>query len=217
MTSNNDWLELRQQAEEIARKEAAPSSEDLESRSPEGTRQTLHELRVHQIELEMQNEELRRMQAELEAARARYFDLYDLAPVGYCTLSEQGLILEANLTAATLLGVARSALVKQPISRFIFPEDQAIYYLFRKQLFETGTPQACELRMRRADAAPFWARLEATVAPDAAGAPGCRVVLSDITARRQLEEAQAFLLQCGLPATGEDFFASLARYLAETL
>ena len=92
----------------------------------------LHELRVHQIELEMQNEELRRAQAELDAARARYFDLYDLAPVGYCTLSEQGLILEANLTAATLLGVARGALVKQPFTRFILKEDQDIYYLHRK-------------------------------------------------------------------------------------
>ena len=221
MTSNNDRpepaAEWRRQAEAIARKEAAQSSEDRESRSPEGIRQVLHELQVHQIELEMQNEELRRTQVELDAARARYFDLYDLAPVGYCTLSEKGLILEANLTAATLLGVARGALVQQPISRFICPEDQDRYYRFRQQLVATGAPQACELRMRRADAAPFWARLEATVAPDAAGAPGCRVVLSDITERRQLEEAQAFLLQCGLPATGEDFFTSLARYLAETL
>jgi PAS domain S-box-containing protein len=180
--------ERRRQAEAIARKEAAQSSEDLESRSPDGIRQTLHELRVHQIELEMQNEELRRAQAELDAARARYFDLYDLAPVGYCTLSERGLILEANLTAATLLGVARSALIQQPISRFIFPEDQTIYYLFRKQLFETGTPRACELRMMKKDETAFWANLEATVARDAAGVPACRVVLSDITARRRAEE-----------------------------
>ena len=128
--------ELRRQAEEIAREKAAQSPENLEALSPEETRQTLHELRVHQIELEMQNEELRRAQAELDAARARYFDLYDLAPVGYCTLSEKGLILEANLTAATLLGVARGALVKQPITRFILKEDQDIYYLHRKQLFE---------------------------------------------------------------------------------
>ena len=92
---------------------------------------------MHQIELEMQNEELRRAQVELDAARARYFDLYDLAPVGYCTVSEEGLILEANLTAATLLGVARGALVKQPLTRFILTEDQDIYYLHRKQLFET--------------------------------------------------------------------------------
>jgi PAS domain-containing protein len=105
--------------------------------SPRSAR-ALHELRVHQIELEMQNEELRRTQEELEASRERYFDLYDLAPVGYFTLSEQGLILEANLTAAKLLGVARSALVKQPLSRFILPEDQDIHYLHRKALLETG-------------------------------------------------------------------------------
>ena len=149
MTSKADRTaqaaELRKQAEEVACGEAALSPEHLAALSPEETRQTLHELRVHQIELEMQNEELRRAQVELDTARARYFDLYDLAPVGYCTLSEQGLILEANLTAAGLLGVSRGGLVKQPITRFIFKKDQDLYYLHRKQLFETGTPQALSL------------------------------------------------------------------------
>jgi len=180
--------ELRRRAEEMAREKAAQSPENLEALSPEATRRTLHELHVHQIELEMQNEELCRAQAELEAARARYFDLYNLAPVGYCTIAEQGLILEANLTAATLFGVARRDLVKQPLTRFILPEDQDSYYRFRQQLFATGASQACEFRMLRAEAAPFWARLEATVAQDADGAPGCRVVISDITARKQAEE-----------------------------
>jgi len=151
---------------------------------------------VHQIELEMQNEELRRAQAELDAAQARYFNLYDLAPMGYCTLSDQGRILEVNLTAATLLGVAKSALVKQPIFRFILPEDQDIYYQHRKQLFEThstssgqaGEPQACELRMVKSDGTAFWAHLAATAAQDADGAPVCRVVLIDITARKRAEE-----------------------------
>ena len=116
----------------------------------------LHELRVHQIELEMQNEELRRAQAELGAARARYFDLYDLAPVGYVTVSEKGLILEANLTAATLLGVARGSLIKRPMSKFILKEDHDIYYLHRKKLFETREPQECELRMGKEDGTVFW-------------------------------------------------------------
>ena len=79
--------ELRRRAEALVRERAARTPEDLEALSPEETRQMLHDLRVHQIELEMQNEELRRAQAELDAARARYFDLYDLAPVGYCTIS----------------------------------------------------------------------------------------------------------------------------------
>ena len=183
-----DAVELRRRAEEKVGADEAKAQETL---SPEETQRTLHELRVHQIELEMQNEELRRTQVELDTARARYFDLYDLAPVGYCTVSEKGLILEANLTVATLLDVARGALVKQPLARFILAEDQDIYYRHRKRLFETGEPQTCEFRMLRADAAPFWARLDATAAQDAAGGPVCRVTLSDITEQRMLYEELA--------------------------
>jgi PAS domain-containing protein len=110
---------LRKRALEIVRKKTARSPENSQALSPEKTRKMLHELQVHQIELEMQNEEMRRAQAELDAARARYFDLYDLAPVGYCTVNDKGLILEANLTASTLLGIARGKLVKQLLTRFI--------------------------------------------------------------------------------------------------
>jgi PAS domain S-box-containing protein len=184
-----DAAELRKQAEKIARERAAQSPENIEALSPEETRQLLHELRVQQIELEMQNEELRRTQKKLDAARARYFDLYDLAPVGYVTLSEKGLFLEANLTAATLLGVARGALVKQLLTRFIVKEDRDIYYLHSKQLFETGEPQTCELRMVKKDTAPFWLRIDTTAAQDADGTPVCRAVLRDITERKQAEKA----------------------------
>ncbi|MDO9228533.1 MAG: PAS domain S-box protein [Syntrophales bacterium] len=195
--SETPAVALRRRAEGIARGKTFRIPENMESLSIEATRQMLHELRVHQIELEMQNEELRRAQEELNAARARYFDLYDLAAVGYFTLSEKGLILEANLTAATLLGVARGALVKQPIFRFLLPEDQDIYYRHRTQLFEThlassgqaGEPQACELRLVKTDGTAFWGHLAATAAQDADGAPVCRVVLSDITDRKQAEEA----------------------------
>jgi PAS domain S-box-containing protein len=162
--------------------------EYLEALSPEVARHALHDLRVHQIELEMQNVELRRTQEELEGSRARYFDLYDLAPVGYFTLSERGLILEANLTAAQLLGVTRGALVKQPLSRFILPEDQDIHYRHFKPLLETGAPQSWELRLLRKDAAPFWARVEATTAQDADGASVCRAAMSDITDRKRAEQ-----------------------------
>jgi len=176
---------LRDSAEDqLARR--SDVSVKLSSKNPENL---IYELRVHQIELEMQNEELRRAQAELDAARARYFDLYDLAPVGYCTVSEQGLILEANLTATTLLGVARGALVKQSLTRFILKEDQDSYYLHCKQLFESGEPQACELRLVKMDGAPVWVRLEATVAQDADGMPVCLAVMSDITKRKQVEKA----------------------------
>ena len=182
-----DPLANTRQALRLRAEEMAHSPEDPKAMSPEETQQTLHELRVHQIELEMQNEELKRVQAELDAARARYFDLYDLAPVSYCTISEKGLIMEANLAAANLLGVARGALTKQPISRFILKEDQDIYYLHRKQLFEIGEPQACELRMVKMDGTVFWAHLVDITLQDADGAPVCRVVLNDITDRKQAE------------------------------
>jgi PAS domain S-box-containing protein len=176
---------LRQKAEAKFRDSGA----ETPALSPDETRQLLHELQVHQIELEMQNDELRRTQAELDATRERYFDLYNLAPVGYLTISEQGLILEANLTAASLLGLARGALVKKPISRFIFRDDQDIYYLNRKQLFTTGKPQACELRMKKKDGMIFWAHLMATTAQADDGTFVGRVVLSNVAERKQAEEA----------------------------
>jgi PAS domain-containing protein len=102
----------------LAEEQAALSPEIPEAVTPDEARRVLHELRVHQIELEMQNEELRRTQGELETSRARYFDLYDLAPVGYLTLNETGVIQEANLTTVTLLGVTRSNLRTQSIQPF---------------------------------------------------------------------------------------------------
>ncbi|WP_206171870.1 PAS domain S-box protein [Thiorhodococcus mannitoliphagus] len=146
----------------------------------------------------LQNEELRRAQAEIEAARARYFDLYELAPVGYCTLSEPGLILEANLTAARLLGLARGALTGQPLSRFIAREDQDVFYLFRKSLFaaqggasaDSGTDaesQVCSLRMMKADGAALWVRFEAVIAAEAEGSPVCRLTISDITLSKEMD------------------------------
>ncbi|MDZ7760736.1 MAG: ATP-binding protein [Desulfovermiculus sp.] len=183
--------DLRQKAEALVMEQASRPPEDSAALSPEEMRQTLHELRVHQIELELQNEELRTAQEEIEESRARYFDLYDLAPVGYCTLSEKGLIQEANLTATTLLGVNRAALVKQPISRFILKEDQDNYYLHHKKLFETGEPQECELRLLKPDGRFFWGHLTGTAAQAKDGAPVCRVVLIDITERKQMETEKA--------------------------
>jgi PAS domain S-box-containing protein len=181
--------DLRRRAEEKARDTAAEMPDRVRASSSEELRPLLHDLRVHQIELEMQNVELRRTQAELEASRARYFDLYDLAPVGYFTISDQGLILEANFTAATLFGVARGVLVKQPLTRFIVFEDQDRYYLHRKRLFATGAPQVMELRLRRQDGTEFWARFEATTSRDADGATEvCRAVVSDISERKRVEQ-----------------------------
>ena len=165
------------------------SPENIESFSFKEIRQVLHDLHVNQIELEMQNMELRTMQANLDAARARYFDLYDLAPVGYCTISDKGMILESNLTAATLLGLDRSALLNQPLSRYVLSDYQEIYYLYRKQLFETGKPKACELQMVKNDGTTLWAHLESNVVWDINSSTVIRIVMSDITERKQNEEA----------------------------
>ena len=188
-TSEGQMQALRRQAEKVVRNKAGKVPENLTSLSAADAQRVLHDLQVHQIELELQNEELRQTQGALEASRARYFDLYDLAPAGYFTLDENGVILEANLTAATLLGVARGALVRQPFSRFIVGDNADKYYLRRKQLVTTGAPQGFELCLSRKDGAPFTAWLEASVAPDDGGAPAaCRVVISDITERKAIEE-----------------------------
>ncbi|MGB4361818.1 MAG: PAS domain-containing protein [Rhodoferax sp.] len=106
--------------------------------SPEALHHALHELGVHQVELEMQNEELRRTQDERGASQAGYFDFYDMAPVGYCTISGSGLIEQVNLTAAALFGRQRRLLVQQRITDFIHPEDQDC----RKSRRNVETPQS---------------------------------------------------------------------------
>jgi PAS domain S-box-containing protein len=186
---------LRWRAEEIAQKQGDPAPTDLTLMSREEALRLVHELRVHQIELEMQNEELVRAQAELTATRERYFDLYNLAPVGYFVISHEGRILETNLTGVILLGIPRAALVKQPITNFIFKQDQDVYYLHRRELLATGKTHTCELRMVKADGTAFWARLTATTQDPSSdgGVPASRVVLSDISEQKQLEQYKAKL------------------------
>ncbi|MHB1356971.1 MAG: PAS domain-containing sensor histidine kinase, partial [Anaerolineae bacterium] len=181
--------ELRRQAEEINRERALQTPQDQEALTPEAVQQALHELRVHQIELEMQNEELQRTQAELEESRARYFDLYDLAPVGYLTLSAEGNILEGNLASANVLGVTRGALAGRPLSQFILPEDQDTFYLKRRLLEQSGKQQACHLRIKTWGNAPFWGHMAMSVTQQVDGSPQYRVILSDITERVAAEAA----------------------------
>ncbi len=192
MTSSNDRpeqaAELRRRAEENLRQAAQLPETDI-ALSPEETRRTLHELRVHQVELEMQNTELRRAQTDLESERQRYFDLYEMAPVGYCTVSEEGLITRANLSAASLLAITRDARAGRPIfSRFILEEDQDIYYQQRKKVLATAETARCELRMVKKDGSGFWAHLEISLGRDAGDNAVYRIVLSDISARKQAEE-----------------------------
>ena len=198
-TRPNQATDLRREAEEIIHERAALSPGKMANwldASPKGVQliqdlpTMLHEMQIHQIELEMQNTTLCQRQEELDAARAKYFDFYELAPVGYITVSKQGLIIEANLTAATMLGMARGVpgLAHPIFSQFIHIEDQDIYYRFRKQLLETGNTQACELRIVKKDSPVFWAHMVATAAQNTDGAPVCRVVISDVSEHKSLED-----------------------------
>ena len=169
--------------------------DDVEALSPEETARLLHDLRVHEIQLEMQNDELRQVQDALSASRARYFDLYDLAPVGYFAISQQGLIMEANLTGASLLGRPRASLIMQPLTRFVAPEDQDAYYYCHKRLQETGERQVCEVRMlvQGSQTSEFWARMESIIAPGEDGAAAFRVTISDMTESKRAEQEIARL------------------------
>ena len=150
------------------------------------TAELVHDLQVHQIELQLQNEELRRAQTALEVSRARYFDLYDLAPVGYLTVATTGLIHETNLCAAELLGVARSELVRRPLSRYIVKAQQDTYYQCRRLLLETGQAQSCELQVLHSDGVALWVKLDMSALTDDTDIPVLRVVLSDISERKRL-------------------------------
>jgi len=120
--------------------------------------------------------------------KARYFNLYDLAPAGIFTLSEKGLIQEANLTVAAQLGVEKDLLLKRPLSGFVHPEDKDLFFQHYKQFLAKAAPPSLELRMLRAGAAPFWARIELTLGFSPGSTLLCRAVLSDITEHVRAQE-----------------------------
>ncbi len=181
-----DDSELRQWAEK--KLGLGGNTEFLSEMSPEKTAALIHELQVHQIELKMQNDELRRIHEELEASRDRYSHLYDFAPIGYLTLTEKGLIDEANLTLATMLGVTRSALPGKPFSHFILKADQDIFYKHRQQLLDMEDLQTCELRLVKNDAHTLYARLECRVIENRShDQRQIRVAVSDITEIKAIE------------------------------
>ncbi len=149
----------------------------------------VEDLHIHQIELEVQNEELRRAQSDLEASRDRYSDLYDFAPVGYVTASEKGFILQANLTIAAMLGVERNLLIGKLFSEFVKEEDQDIFYLLRKTLFKTKVKQVFALRLNKKDDSHFYAQMESILVEDPAkNTTQIRIAVSDITDRKLAEE-----------------------------
>src|SRR6185503_11022846 len=132
---------LRRQAEARLR----TTKQDVAAMPINDIQQLVFELQVHQIELEMQNDELRRTQVELEAARDRYIDLYDFSPAGYLTLDRHGKIVQANLRAGTLLGINRKDLIGQPLARFIAAAAADTFYRHWQEILKTCTRQVCEV------------------------------------------------------------------------
>jgi len=186
--SKNDqgFKTLRNRAENSLRKRFV----DLAKAPVEDARKLIHELRVHQIELEMQNEELRKAQVELAESRDRYFALYDFAPVGYFTLDQNGLIVETNLAGADMLGFERASLIKKGFSRFVTPSSQDAFYAHRKQALETRDKQFSELELKRKDGQSFYAQLQSVAVEGNEGnAIQLRTAVVDTTERKRVEVA----------------------------
>ena len=172
--------DLRIRAEEKLR-----NSRDELKASHEEMQEIVHDLRVHQIELEIQNEELQRAYAELKEARDKYTSLYDFAPVGYVTIDENNTIRDANQALFHLLGANRQALIGNRLSSFIDRQSQDDFYLARKRVFETGLKQVCQISMHRFDGSPFFARLESI----RSGGGQIQIALIDITSEKQSRDA----------------------------
>ena len=185
MATRNKDPELRAWAE--ARLKARPDKSSSNLQQTDLPR-LLHELQVHQIELEMQNEELQQAQAELEESRDRYVDLYDFAPVGYVTLAGTGLISEINIAGALLLGVERNQLSQRRFAQFIAQEDNDRWQQHFLRALQHGERQHCELAIRRSDGSRIYAALDCIRSAIEGVAPSVHIILTDITVRKQAEQ-----------------------------
>ena len=176
---------LRRKARKVV-KAKAPKRSLFQSRD---AKELLHELEIHQVELEMQNQELRAGQAKLEASRAQYADLYDLAPIGYFTFDARGRIVQVNVNGARLLGRERAALLNVPFSSFLVGESHSAFAQHLREVFKSKTRQSCDLTLLKEDGSPLYVQLEsAPSAVDHEHPASCRTAVADITVRRRAED-----------------------------
>lgn len=185
---NKKYLQtkLRKKAEIKSLKEPALNIDVLKSMSLNEIAEKMHELNVYQIELEMQNEELYKTQEELYNAKMCYFELYDMAPMGYLTLNDDGSILEANLESAEILATSRKKLINQSFTNFIYSEDQDIYYMLRKKIATFEKRQICELRMRNSIGKVFWTQITVNAKNTSSEHAPLKLIFSDISESREL-------------------------------
>ena len=183
---------------------------DDKSSSQLNTQRLLHELNMHQVDLEKHNNELQEARNRMEALLEKYTDLYDFAPVGYMSLDEAGRILEVNLTGASLLGAGRAHLLNQHLPAFIVQESRAVFRAFLKRVFAGTGKQVCEAPLTKANGKTFWADFHGTSAVSRNGPnKWCRVVVSDITALKRAQEAQLRVEE--LAATNREMRHEIAR------
>ncbi len=179
-----DLSKLRKVAEEILVKRGGDTGE----LSNKEAQHLVHELRTHQIELELQNEELRQNQEALLVSQKKYTDLYDFAPVGYLTVSDTGLISKANLKAARMLACERKRLLQRPLTFFFNPEEQDSHYHCRNRLLATKEEQTCERRLQRADSGYLEVQCRCVVDSELDGDGGqFRLVMTDISERKSAQ------------------------------
>jgi PAS domain S-box-containing protein len=184
---SDDPAELRRRAEmRLSGKQTKTSPNRIHADSE----RQVHELEVHQIELEMQNEELREAREAMEALLEKYTDLYDFAPVGYLTLDQQGVICEANLAGASLLGMARSALMNRRFGHFVSSADLPNFDTFLQKAFSSKVRQGCDVTLKVEGRPPLEVELE-TIAFESGQA--CRMAVTDITQRKRAEADRLIL------------------------
>jgi PAS domain S-box-containing protein len=185
-----DAAELRRRAEKrLQTRQQTPQSA---IRDPQTTPRLVHELEVHQIELEMQNEELQRARARAEALLAQYTDLYEFAPTGYFNLAADGTILAVNLTGARLLGLERAQLLKRHFTLLVSQADRPVFNAFLAKTFAGESREYCEVALLRAEQEPLFVRVEAVVS---AGRRECRAAVLDVADRHRAEVEQERLVQ----------------------
>ncbi len=160
--SSKTTSNLREQAERTLDLETMP----LRDMSEDEVASLVHELRVHKVELEMQNESLRQAQVDLEQSRAKYTELFDFAPVGYLVFDHHGIVEEANLTATGMLQTERAQLIGKSFTTFAQPASQDTWRFHYEAVFKTGQPQECDLELKRKDKAQMVVRLRSQPVKD---------------------------------------------------
>jgi PAS domain S-box-containing protein len=177
-------VKIRARAEELLRDKI----NDLNI--PPDVSELIHELQVHQIELEIQNEELKRYQSQLQTSKNRYFELYNLAPIGYFTLDENELIKDVNIAGANLLGLDKNKLVNRAFIRFIAFKSRNKFFELVKNFMEKKESQRCELNLLK-NKKPFPVIMEISARPtDEGGLESFLITVVDIT---ELKEAESEL------------------------